>query len=112
MFEPPDTPVDNLARYADWVELCALFSDGNNVARADVADVAKDSGLIQPIKTDLFPGDVDFAEPDSLSPEDVGQHFAELIWEQLQRRADLLGERYPFTVADYKLERTAEWKTT
>src|SRR5947207_13839401 len=110
MFELPEAPVTDLERFADWVELCALVGEKGSVVRAEVADIAKDSGLVQPITTDLFPGDVTFVGADQLSPEDVSEHFAELVWEQLQRRSDLFGDTYPLKIIADKVTRTAEWK--
>jgi hypothetical protein len=110
MFDLPLVAVSDLGRYADWVELCALTA-GSPVARVNLADVAKDSGLVQPIATDLFPGDVDFADAEMLSPEDITDHFSELVWEELQARADSLGPSYPFNIRADLVEPAVDWKT-
>ena len=100
MFEIPDTTVDNLPRFADWVELCALAGPTKKVSQSVVADVAKDAGLVEGLTDDLFPGDITFDDLDTFSPDDVSQH--------LQLRADTLGSNYPFIIENDQLERRTD----
>jgi hypothetical protein len=95
MFELPELTLDQIARVADWVELCALYEPGG-VSQAAVADVFHDSGMLGTEPSDFFLGDLTYIDQDTFSSDDATEWFAELVWQELANRQRTLNSGYPF----------------
>jgi len=105
MYDLPEITFDDIERFADWVELCALFDSAGVVSQTNVIDVVRDSGILPAMETDVFSRDDSFIEETQLSSDDSGERFAEQVWQRLSDRALKLKEAYPFDLHDDLLSR-------
>jgi hypothetical protein len=111
MYDLPQITLDDLERFADWAELCALVDEPGVLSQTDVIDVVHDSGLLSALETDVFPSDVPLRDETQLSVDDSGDRFAETVWEELTSRSRKFKDAYPFTVGpDLLTRRFGAWE--
>jgi hypothetical protein len=110
MFDLPELAVEDIDRFADWVELCALAQGDGSVSFADAADVLQDASLGGNLRGDLYAGDVSLLDDDTFSPDDATERFVEMVWQALTQRALAQGKGYPFTIANDRIERLSAWQ--
>ncbi len=111
MFRFPDISIDDAARVADWVELCALFGKGGTVSRRDVEDVVFDRGLLGVTDRKASLRIPEYEDIDCLTAEDSLSRMSELVWRGLQERRRVLGDAYPFAVSTRELTRADDVKS-
>lgn len=112
MFDLPNISIDSTARFADWMEFCALFQRDGVVSRAKLADVVADCGLLGGTLIDLPAGETPYDDSDELSEDDATERFTDLVFEELRKRQVEQGIGYPFEVRRESLSRSASsWES-
>jgi hypothetical protein len=112
VIQPPNTDIDAISTFADWIELSTLVESTGTVGRAEIGRIVAGLGLVGLDTADYLPGDEDFLDEDSLSTSDAVEEFLDGIWRELDARARELGDGYPFRVGT-GLERVhPSWEET
>ena len=97
----PPTATDTRSSIADWMELLTLASSRGRTTKAalaNVLDIAEDD-LADPPSVDEETGEV----LDAAIIEGERNQFIAAAFEELEYRADILGDAYPFTVDGRRL---------
>lgn len=110
---PHDVPINDLASFSDWVELCALLEPAGAVSAAKVADVIRDASLVGTAQSDLPTWDESFRDPDAFTDEEAAERFTEGIWGHLTYRAHISADSYPLAIEkDRVIRRYDSWQHT
>src|SRR5215469_12347416 len=108
MIDLPKGSIDEMERFADWAEICAFLVSQGSISHADVAETVKSSSLVGGADEDLPPGDETFLDAFAFANTEALANFTERIWQRLDVRATLLGDKYPYTLVGDRLVRRVE----
>lgn len=114
MIDTPEVPVsrEELEKFADWMELLALFEGEGEFSRDEATDVLIDSGLEGLEDREYLPGDAGYSDEGLMSPREKAGLFVEEVWAEIGSREQRLGSAYPFqTEPEYLLAvRGEDWR--
>lgn len=113
MIDPPSS-VDKLEIMADWAELSVLTSDVGQLSRDEFGETLDKAGYLGMQDGGLPPGDEDWEDEDTFTPDDASERFAEELWMELEGRSQRVGEQsaeaFPFELDATYLSKDGGWQ--
>ena len=96
---PPGSSVDRIPQVSDWVELACLMEDSNRISQDAVSRVLRASGLSGLQRDEVFENEDRSTYDGTWSDDESSVRATELIWYELARRRERIGEGFPFTTS-------------
>ena len=113
MIDPPSS-VDNLEIMADWAELSVLTSAVGQLSRDEFGETLDKAGYLGLQDGGLPPGEQDWEDDDTFTPDDASERFSDELWLELDGRRQRVSERsagaFPFELDTTYLRLDGGWQ--